>query len=99
MVSLRESELLDNKLVHLFNSTVVVAFQFHSDLGQFAKGLPKLSFYKHFSKFIDAKDYFTKLNPDGSGLGLAKITEIMMGKKMCKGEQMSNWEMRPLRMS
>jgi len=31
--------------------------------------------------------------------GLAGLVELVHGKALCKGEQMSNWEKRPLRLS
>ena len=30
---------------------------------------------------------------------MAKVVETILGKPLCKGEQMSNWELRPLRKS
>lgn len=32
-------------------------------------------------------------------MGLAKVVIDLFKVEMCKGEQMSNWEMRPLRLS
>lgn len=35
----------------------------------------------------------------GPEIGLAKVAEKVLGKAICKREQMSNWERRPLRLS
>mmetsp|Transcript_7293 Transcript_7293/g.12319 ORF Transcript_7293/g.12319 Transcript_7293/m.12319 type:complete len:89 (+) Transcript_7293:552-818(+) len=38
--------------------------------------------------------------PGGNaGMGLLHVCKHMLGKALCKGEQMSNWERRPLRKS
>ena len=45
------------------------------------------------------KQAFPDFNPK-SGMGLAAvIPNLVPGKKICKSEQMSNWENRPLRYS
>lgn len=35
----------------------------------------------------------------GPQVGLAKVSEKVFGKAICKREQMSNWERRPLRLT
>ena len=38
-----------------------------------------------------------KIHELDNQIGLAKVATDLMGKEICKGEQMSNWELRPLR--
>jgi ribonuclease D len=51
---------------------------------------------------LDASFLYKKLFPDykeSGGFSLANVVQRLTGKKLCKVEQMSNWEKRPLRES
>ena len=58
-----------------------------------------MQFYRFIKQFIDAQSYFARVYLAGPETGLAKVTEKVIGKAICKREQMSNWETRPLRLS
>ena len=64
--------------------------------------MPKLNFWKDIAKFLDIQDYYkaykTEKNMEG-GAGLKDIVFQLRGKSLCKIEQISNWENRPLRHS
>ncbi len=49
--------------------------------------------------FIDAQTYYSKVLIAGQQTGLAKVAAEVLKFEICKGEQMSNWEKRPLRLS
>ena len=51
-------------------------------------------------KFIDMCFFYRKLVPDWrkeGGSALYAVCEKILMKKLCKYEQVSNWELRPLR--
>ena len=50
-----------------------------------------MNFYKLFANFIDVQSYYSEVC-------LEKKATIL-DAEICKGEQMSNWEKRPLRLS
>jgi len=58
-----------------------------------------MKFYKLFVNFIDAQTYYGKVCIASNQSGLAKVCKHLLNQEMCKGEQMSNWEKRPLRLS
>ena len=99
--NLGNSQELDMKLQEIFTSKhlTIVGFAFQSDVEQFAKKFPKMSFYRYITNFVDAQNYFAKVHEAGPQTGLAKVSEKCFGKPICKKEQMSNWERRPLRLS
>lgn len=104
IVKLGKNKKLDQLLVKLFTqkNTTVVGFGFGSDLAVFRKHCPNMKWVDHIPQFIDAQDYYKAVKPDfkdNGGCGLAKACEVMLGQKLCKQEQVSNWENRPLRYS
>ena len=58
-----------------------------------------MNFYRKFARFLDVQTYWCAIKKEKNQIGLAKVVEQIMGKPLCKGEQMSNWERRPLRQS
>lgn len=101
MVALASNPLLDNILTDIFThkETLCIGFSFKSDLDVFARHFPTMKFYKLFTNFIDAQTYYGKVCIASNQSGLAKVTKHLLNLEMCKGEQMSNWERRPLRLS
>lgn len=101
LVSLQKSKVLDDMLSRIFSNptTVVIGFGFSSDIEQFARKLPHLNFIKYVKNFIDAQTYFGKIYLVEQQTGLAKVAQKIFNKTICKVEQMSNWERRPLRLS
>lgn len=79
--------------------SVIVGFSFNHDIDMFVRKFPKMQFYRFIKQFIDAQSYFARVYLAGPETGLAKVTEKVIGKAICKREQMSNWETRPLRLS
>lgn len=79
--------------------SVIIGFGFSSDVEQFARKLPHLNFIKYVQNFIDAQAYFGKVYLVEQQTGLAKVAQKIFNKSICKVEQMSNWERRPLRQS
>lgn len=58
-----------------------------------------MSFYKLFKNFLDAQTYYSKVLVSSNSISLAKVAKETLKSELCKGEQMSNWEMRPLRLT
>lgn len=101
MVALAESEALDEVLTAIMTNdkSIMIGFSFGSDEAVFKKSCPNLSFYTDMSRIVDAQTIYSKVVPEAKeiGLGLSKVCEHVLKAKLCKGEQMSNWELRPLR--
>lgn len=57
-----------------------------------------MQFFKSITNFIDLQKYYEQVCLTKQP-GLAKVAEKLLNKVICKGEQMSNWEKRPLRLS
>jgi hypothetical protein len=100
MIALKESEVLDELLVKVFSNdnTNIIGMSFHNDLGELGKGAPKLKFYKYIENLYDVQPMYASMYKTAGG-GLSKIVQAVLGKKVCKVEQMANWELRPLRKS
>ena len=47
--------------------------------------------------YYEIPQIFKALVPGDKYFGLAHITEVIIGKKLSKGDQCSNWNLRPLR--
>lgn len=61
-----------------------------------------MKFINEIPRLLDLQELYKLAVPDfkeKGGMGLAACTQNIMGKKLCKSEQMSNWENRPLRYS
>ena len=67
----------------------------------FKKHMPKFNFYKEIAQLVDLQSYYkaiTKGTKDEIKMvGLSSVCKNLLEKELCKGERMSNWEMRPLR--
>lgn len=101
LVALAESKALDAILTSIFTSkeTICIGFGFGSDISMLQQGLPKLQFYRHFENFIDVQAYYKQVKKADKIPSLALVVEQLFKQELCKGEQMSNWELRPLRLS
>lgn len=101
MKALNESEELNTLLTSVFTNpkSSIVGMSFHNDLGAMASGCPKLSFYKRIENLYDVQNMYAGIYKQQEGMGLSKIVDAVIGKKVCKVEQMANWERRPLRKS
>lgn len=58
-----------------------------------------MNFIKFVHNFVDAQSYYGKVFLVEQQSGLHKVALRIFGKSICKVEQMSNWERRPLRKS
>lgn len=81
------------------DASTIVGFAFGSDIEMFARRFPKMKFYRYAKNFIDAQSYYAKVYQGAAQTGLAKVADKVFGTPICKREQMSNWEKRPLRKS
>ena len=103
MIALAASKKLDETLSALFSQveTLFLGFSFHSDMSMFERCCPNLQFYKCLggdnNNLVDLQREFKAIIKDEKTAGLAKVVETVFSKPLCKGEQMSNWELRPLR--
>ena len=101
MKALKESEALDSILTRVFTSDKIriIWMSIQNDLGELAKGTPKLNFFRKIENLFDIQPMYSSLYKQKEGLGLSKIVDALLGYKICKFEQMANWELRPLRLS
>jgi len=101
MVSLGQSKVLDEGLRQLFvnPATTVIGFGFSSDLHMFRRHIPEMTWYSYMENFVDAQLLYSRVYKDKNQIALSKVVKQCTGINMCKGEQMSNWERRPLRLS
>jgi len=101
LIRLSHNYTLDQTLIEIFTNpaSLCIGFSFKSDLDVFARHFPNMQFYKLFANFIDAQTFYGKVCISSSQSGLSKVTKHLLNQEMCKGEQMSNWERRPLRLS
>jgi hypothetical protein len=104
LISLRDKPALDAMFGRIFQSkkTTVIGFGFDADRAQFNKFVPNMKFLMHIENFIDAQPLYKYIFADWQqqgGSSLAAVCERLFKQKLCKGEQMSNWENRRLRHS
>jgi len=101
LIALKDNVVLDVMLTEIFTNenSLCLGFSFGSDTSMFKNSLPQMSFYKRFARFLDVQTYWQAVKQEKNQIGLAKVVETLFDKPLCKGEQMSNWEKRPLRMS
>ena len=99
LIALANYEALDAKLTAIFTDdrSLCLGFAFGSDTSMFKESLPSMNFFKTFARFLDVQTYWQAINKEKNQIGLAKVVTTVLGKPLCKGEQMSNWELRPLR--
>lgn len=92
--------MLDHVLNKIFScqESIVVGFGFDSDKTMFRAYCPNLTFIENTKRVVQMQQLFQELYPEG-GCSLAAVCEHVLSMKLCKNEQMSNWELRPLRQS
>lgn len=101
LLQLNQVPALDTKLFNLLSSAEIykLGIQFDGDLANLRNSYKHmLCFQEKVVGYIDLLEVYKrsqKLNPGG----LASLAEIIIGTQMCKVEQKSNWELRPLRYS
>lgn len=104
LLALKNSKKLDHMLAAIFQNpkSTILGAGFSSDISQFHKHCENMKFLDYVPSFLEIQDFYKKVYPDltdkGSS-GIKSICENILGKKLCKNEQVSNWENRPLRYS
>lgn len=101
MIALSNSQALDEILTEVFSShnIGILGMSFHNDLQMLGQSCKEMNFYKHIECLYDVQTMFETIYKKKKGQGLDKICTKLLGKRVCKGEQTSNWERRPLRQS
>ena len=101
MIALKNNAKLDFTLRSLFTDdrTLCLGFSFSSDYAMLKASLPEMHFYDRFTNFLDIQYYWKSVWKSNSVVGLSKVVEKVLANPLCKSEQMSNWEKRPLRKS
>jgi len=101
LIALADNAALDAKLTSIFTDerSLCLGFSFGSDTSMFKESFPQMSFFKKFARFLDVQTYWSAINLEKNQIGLAKVVQTVFDRPLCKGEQMSNWETRPLRQS
>jgi len=87
------------KAIFLNENSTLLGFSFNNDLNEFQDKSPHFTFFQKVANFVDIQDYYGELHAINNQIGLLKVSEELFGKPLCKHEQISNWEKRPLRLS
>ena len=58
-----------------------------------------MAFLNEINNFIDVQDMYSEISKVDQQTSLAKVSQHILCKTICKYEQMSNWDRRPLRLS
>jgi 3'-5' exonuclease len=101
LIKLSDSQELDNKLFELLGNSKImkIGIGFDGDIARLKSSYKNMGCFKEpVYNYIDLIHVYKKeknLNPGG----LAGLSEIVLRVPMCKEEQKSNWELRPLRLS
>lgn len=86
-------------MTEVFSTKKIVGMSFHSDLSALSGAYPELHYFKSIPHLYDVQKIYAELYAEKKGQGLSKIVDAVVGTKVCKVEQMGNWEKRPLRKS
>jgi len=92
MIKLNRSPLLNNMLAELFSNETIIklGINFVGDKGHFKKDYPHMTCFDiEFKNFVDLLEQYKNLFKENSG-GLAGLCEVILGRHLCKGEQISN---------
>lgn len=95
---LSNTKKFDNFLCDIFNSSnKKVGFACHGDLAELKKDYPKMRCWKNPQGIVDAQKLFSQ---GGENSGLDTVFHTLFPRfRLCKKQQMSNWDNRPLRKS
>jgi 3'-5' exonuclease len=98
MIALNLCPELDQKLSELMQGgTYKLGVSFEGDRRMMQQSYPHLeAFKKPMVNYIDVVSAYARVEGQTSG-GLAGACELVLGTGLCKYEQRSNWETRPLR--
>lgn len=100
MLALNACPELDEKLSSLMQSEIYkLGVSFEGDRKMLKQSYPNLTaFQKEMVNYVDVVGAYAKVEGKSPG-GLAGACELVIGRTLCKYEQRSNWENRPLRES
>lgn len=91
---------LDQMLTQIVSNpnTSIVGYSFKSDISTIKRG-SSFKFTDFIKNLLDVDKLHKKIKQSKQDLGLAVVVEKTLEKRLCKAEQISNWEKRPLRQS
>lgn len=101
LIALHQSTELDSKLFQVFGSSQIMklGIGFDGDLGKLRESYPDMICFKEtMYNYVDLITVHKKSRNKDPG-GLASLSELHFEIPMCKAEQKSNWEQRPLTLS
>lgn len=101
MIQMNNSPSLNSKLTEMFTNPDIIklGISFSGDIRNVKQSYKEMtSFDFDLNNYIDLLDYYKEMYNELPG-GLAGLCERVLGIHLCKGEQMSNWEKRPLKFS
>lgn len=98
--ALANNRHLDDVLTQVFTDsrTICIGFAFSGDQRNFARHFPAMTFYKKFTRFIDLQAHYIRYYSGGSKQtpGLKTVVKELLNETLCKVEQVSDWDRRPL---
>ena len=96
MIKLNKDNNFEKNFEKLFTNKKFIGFSFKDDLSHYSEKLDL--FFRTKVEIYDIKNLYT-LKYLEKCPSFAKVCEKVIGKPLCKYEQCSNWEKRPLRES
>ena len=100
LIALHAQKELNEILTEVFTAKNItkVGFSFSSDLAMVLKSYSELDAFRLITPFVDLQTLYKEVM-GATSVSLAKATESLLHKRLCKRETSSNWELRPLRKS
>lgn len=102
VLTLKDCQLLDVKLLALFSSPSIVKIGmcFQGDLKALQASLPDFKAFKvAFCAYVDLLEGYKAAFDNKSPGGLAGMCNTLLGRPLCKVKQTSNWSNRPLQLA
>jgi hypothetical protein len=94
---LKDNQYFVEKFMNVFTDKTFIAFGFKNDLQMVKDGLKQFMVQL---KTVDLVNLYKNkfLEDDKNTPSLSELCRLTFGKELCKFEQMSNWDVRPLRL-
>ena len=101
MLGKEGQKVIDLFLVKLFSDPKIIkiGFSWGCDQEEFHRSFPDLAFHKYIANLVDAQQVYSQIKQSTSMVSLKVLCKEITNKDLCKMEQCSNWESRPLRPS
>jgi hypothetical protein len=93
---LKNEENFAKKFIEIFSEKIFLAFSFQSDIKNF-RNAELSEFFNCKNKVIDFRDVFDGKSIGKKLNGLSDLCLKLIGKRISKRNQLSNWESRPLK--